>query len=57
MQMMMIFSGVTRDTNRRKGFCNLVEGYKKINEQDEFVSESRAVECTPTKLYENKKGA
>ena len=43
--------------NRRKGFCNLVEGYKKINEQDEFVSESRGVECTPSKLYENKKRA
>ena len=37
-----------------KDFCNLLEGYIKINEQDDVVRESKGVEYTLSKLYENK---
>ena len=40
--------------NRRQVFSNLLERYKKINEQDDIVRESKVVEYTPSKLYENK---
>ena len=32
-----------------KGFCNLVDGYKKINEQNNIVRESKGVEYTSIK--------
>lgn len=32
---------------QKKGFCNLVEGNKKINEQEDFVTETKGVKYTP----------
>lgn len=41
---------------RIKDFCNLFEGYKKINEIGiiKVVTASKGVEYIPSKLYENK---
>ena len=41
----------------KTNFCNLVQDYKIINEQDVVVRKSKRVEYTPSKLYENKRKA
>ena len=41
--------------NRKKDFCNLVEGYKNVNEQDDIAREGKGFEYTASKLYENNK--
>ena len=38
----------------KKSFCDLLEGYQNINEQNDNVKESKGVEHTLPKLYENK---
>ena len=43
-----------RHEPKKEDFCSLLEGYKKIHEQDDIVTESKGVEYTPMKLYENK---
>ena len=41
--------------NRKKDFCNLVQGYKNVNEQNEIVREGKGFEYAASKLYENNK--
>ena len=39
---------------KRHVFCNLLEDHQKKNDQDGVATESKGVEYTPSKLYENK---
>ena len=41
-----MFWGLKWDVKRKNDFCNLLEGYKKINEKDDIVTESKGVEYT-----------
>ena len=53
----MIMDILKHKKEAKTNFCNLVEDYKIINEQDVVVRKSKRVEYTPSKLYENKRKA
>ena len=49
--MMIDILGCKRRHAQQEGFCNLPES---LNEQDDIARESKGVEYTLSKLYENK---
>ena len=47
-----MMDNLRRRKEAETNFCNLVGGYKIINEQDVVVRKSKGVKYTPSKLYE-----
>ena len=47
-----MMDNLRRRKEAETNFCNLVGGYKIINEQDAVVRKSKGVKYTPSKLYE-----